>query len=81
MSPAGIGPDLRSAFVGEGAAWGSLILVRRAGRPEFSDADVELLAGASELFARAVRRGLVAEACESATVIADAPGSSSSTPR
>ena len=74
LTPAGLGPELRSAFVADGATWGALILVRRAGQPEFEDRDVELLANASALFARAVRRGLIAEACESTVAVADAPG-------
>jgi DNA-binding CsgD family transcriptional regulator len=74
LTPAGLGPEMRSAFVADGAAWGALILVRRAGRPEFEDRDTELLSHASALFARAVRRGLIAEACESATLHDDAPG-------
>jgi hypothetical protein len=48
--------------------------VRRAGQQEFEDAEVNLLAGASALFARAVRRGLVAEVCRSPVALADAPG-------
>jgi len=74
LTPAGIGSELRSAFVADGATWGALILVRRAGEPEFEPRDVELLAGASTLFARTVRRGLVAEACSSPASVADAPG-------
>ncbi|MDX6504746.1 MAG: hypothetical protein QOE29_1871 [Gaiellaceae bacterium] len=74
LTPAGLGPELRSAFVAEGTAWGALILVRRAGEPEFEERDVELLAAASSLFARAVRRGLIVEACESAVPLSDAPG-------
>jgi DNA-binding CsgD family transcriptional regulator len=74
LTPAGLGPELRSAFVADGATWGALILVRLAGRPEFEDADVELLSSASALFARAVRRGLIAEACLSAAALSDAPG-------
>jgi DNA-binding CsgD family transcriptional regulator len=74
LTPAGFGPELRSAFVAEGATWGALILVRRAGRPEFEERDVELFAGASALFARAVRRGLIAEASASISVAAEAPG-------
>jgi hypothetical protein len=62
LSPAGLGPELRSAFVADGAAWGALILVRRAGAADFDAREVELLAGASGVFARAIRRGLVAEA-------------------
>jgi hypothetical protein len=74
LTPAGLGPELRSAFVADGATWGALILVRRAGQPEFEHRDVELLASASSLFARAIRRGLVPEACESAAALPDAPG-------
>ena len=53
---------------------GALILVRRAGEPEFERRDVDLLDATSALFARAVRRGLVTEACEGAPAVADAPG-------
>lgn len=74
LSPAGLGPELRSAFVADGDTWGGLILVRRAGQPEFEPADVELLAAATGLFARAVRRGLVAEAIASPPAHGDAPG-------
>jgi DNA-binding CsgD family transcriptional regulator len=74
LAPAGVGPELRSAFVADGATWGALILVRRAGQPEFEDRDVDLLSNASKLFARAVRRGLIAEACHPGVVLPDAPG-------
>lgn len=74
LTPAGIGPELRSAFVADGATWGALILVRKAGRPDFEDADVELLSSASSLFARAVRRGLIAEASEADDAGPEAPG-------
>jgi DNA-binding CsgD family transcriptional regulator len=74
LTPAGLGPELRSAFVADGATWGALILVRRAGQPEFEDRDVDLLSDASALLARAVRRGLIAEGCESGIALPDAPG-------
>ena len=74
LTPVGIGPELRGVFVADGATWGSVILLRRAGQPEFDDDDVALLADASALFARAVRRGLVAEACEAASGLPEAPG-------
>ncbi len=74
LTPAGLGPELRSAFVADGATWGALILVRRAGQPEFEERDVELLGRASALLARAVRRGLIAEGCESGVSFPDAPG-------
>jgi DNA-binding CsgD family transcriptional regulator len=74
LSPAGLGPELRSAFVADGAAWGALILVRQAGKPAFEDREVELVARASAVFGRAVRRGLVAEACAGPSELAEAPG-------
>ena len=74
LAPGGFGPELRGAFVADGATWGALILVRRADQPEFERSDVDLLDAASALFARAVRRGLVVEACEAAPAVADAPG-------
>jgi DNA-binding CsgD family transcriptional regulator len=74
LTPAGLGPELRSAFVADGATWGALILVRDAGRPEFEDRHVDLLASTSTLFARAVRRGLVTEASSAPANLPDAPG-------
>ena len=73
LTPAGLGSELRSAFVADGATWGALILVRRAGQPEFDNREVDLLASASALFARAVRRGLISETGTSAAS-PDAPG-------
>jgi DNA-binding CsgD family transcriptional regulator len=74
LSKAGVGPELRSAFVADGTTWGALILVRQADRPEFGDDEVDLLAELSVLFARAVRRGLIAEASGTVTDVPDAPG-------
>jgi DNA-binding CsgD family transcriptional regulator len=74
LTRAGLGPELRSAFVADGATWGALILVRQAGAPEFQSHEVDVLARASALFARAVRRGLIAEACDSEPDPSGAPG-------
>jgi DNA-binding CsgD family transcriptional regulator len=74
LSPHGIGPELRSAFVADGATWGALIMVRRAGQHEFQTHEVDLLADASALFARAVRRGLIAEASAPEGEASEAPG-------
>lgn len=74
LTPAGLGPELRSAFVADGNTWGALILVRQAGRPDFDERNTELLSSASAIFARAVRRGLVIEACGAQTVLAHTPG-------
>jgi DNA-binding CsgD family transcriptional regulator len=74
LSRGGYGPELRTAFVADGSSWGSLIMIRWAGQPEFQEHEVDLLADASALFARAVRRGLVVEASESGEAPPDAPG-------
>jgi DNA-binding CsgD family transcriptional regulator len=74
LTRAGLGPELRSAFVADGATWGALILVRQAGQPEFQTPEVDLLADASALFARAVRRGLIAEASTPDGEAPEAPG-------
>jgi DNA-binding CsgD family transcriptional regulator len=74
LTPAGLGPELRGAFVADGATWGALILVRQAGAPEFTEDETQVVGEASGLFARAVRRGLVAEATASPADVADAPG-------
>jgi DNA-binding CsgD family transcriptional regulator len=74
LTPAGVGPELRSAFVVDATIWGALIIVRRAGQPEFTEHDVTLLSDASSLFARAVRRGLVTEASQTTSDLLDAPG-------
>jgi DNA-binding CsgD family transcriptional regulator len=74
IAPAGMGSELRGAFVADGAVWGALIMVRQAGKPEFEARDADLIADASEVFARAVRRGLVSEECEAPREQADAPG-------
>jgi DNA-binding CsgD family transcriptional regulator len=74
LTPAGVGPELRCAFVADGSTWGSVILVRRAGEPDFDSRDVDLLSQASPLFGRAVRRGLVAEASEGQDDFQQSPG-------
>jgi DNA-binding CsgD family transcriptional regulator len=74
LKAGGIGPELRGAFVADGATWGALIMIRRAGGPEFSRDEIDLLDHASALFARAIRRGLVTEASGTAVSPADAPG-------
>jgi hypothetical protein len=70
----GIGAELRGVFVADGATWGSVIMIRTAGGREFSRDEIDLLDRASALFARAVRRGLVAEATVAAAPAINAPG-------
>jgi DNA-binding CsgD family transcriptional regulator len=74
LAAGGIGPELRGAFVADGATWGAVIMIRMAGRREFSRDEIDLLDRASALFARAVRRALVTEASVAAAAPSDAPG-------
>lgn len=74
LSPQGIGPELRCSFVVDGLCWGSVILIRAAGEPDFTDAEVELLSRLSPVLARAVRRGLITEAAGHELAPANAPG-------
>ena len=74
LSRGGYGPELRSAFVADGSTWGALILIRFDGQREFQPHEVDLLSDASALFARAVRRGLIAEASAPEGDAPDAPG-------
>jgi DNA-binding CsgD family transcriptional regulator len=74
LSPRGIGAELRCSFVSDGLCWGSVILFRESGAPDFDDAQVELFSRLSPVFAQAVRRGLVSEAATNELVPANAPG-------
>lgn len=74
LAPGGVSAELRAAFVADGLPWGALILIRRGTAPDFDAGEVGLLAAASQLLARAVRRGLVAEACAAAGERPGAPG-------
>ena len=75
LTPAGLGPELRSAFVADGATWGALILVRRAGRARVRTTETSSCSrSASALFARAVRRGLSPRRASPPPHLPDAPG-------
>lgn len=59
MVPAGMGPELRAILRDRGRPWGALILFRENGAPDFTEAEVELVAALAPDIAAAVRRTLL----------------------
>ncbi|WP_142026608.1 helix-turn-helix transcriptional regulator [Blastococcus colisei] len=59
MLPAGMGPELRAVLRDRGRPWGALILFRESGAPDFTEAEVELVAAVAPDIAAAVRRTLL----------------------
>jgi DNA-binding CsgD family transcriptional regulator len=59
MVPAGMGPELRAVLRERGRPWGALILFREAGAPDFTEAEIELVAALAPDMAAAVRRTLL----------------------
>jgi DNA-binding CsgD family transcriptional regulator len=59
MVPAGMGPELRAALRDRGRPWGALVFFREAGAPDFSEAEIELVAALAPDIAAAVRRTLL----------------------
>lgn len=57
--PAGMGPELRAVLRDRGRMWGGLVFFREAGAPDFSEAEVELVAALAPDIAAAVRRTLL----------------------
>jgi DNA-binding CsgD family transcriptional regulator len=59
MVPAGMGPELRAVLRDRGRPWGALAFFRAARAPEFSEAEIELVAALAPDIAAAVRRTLL----------------------
>jgi DNA-binding CsgD family transcriptional regulator len=59
MLPAGMGPELRAALRDRGRMWGGLVFFRETGAPDFSEAEIELVAALAPDIAAAVRRTLL----------------------
>jgi DNA-binding CsgD family transcriptional regulator len=59
MVPSGMGPELRAVLRDRGRPWGALAFFRAAGAPEFSAAEIELVAALAPDIAAAVRRTLL----------------------
>jgi DNA-binding CsgD family transcriptional regulator len=59
LVPSGMGAELRAVLRDRGRPWGGLALFRAAGAPDFSQAEVELVAALAPDVAAAVRRTLL----------------------
>ena len=57
--PAGMGPELRAVLRHRGRPWGAVVLFRGAGAPDFTRAEVDLVAALAPDVAAAVRRTLL----------------------
>jgi DNA-binding CsgD family transcriptional regulator len=57
--PAGMGPELRAVLRDRGRPWGAFAFFREAGAPDFSEAEIELVAALAPDIAAAVRRTLL----------------------
>jgi DNA-binding CsgD family transcriptional regulator len=58
LAPNGLGAELRVSFVIRGACWGSLILVRESGRPDFDEEQAAFLSAASSRIAEGLRSSI-----------------------
>ena len=68
LAPRGLDAELRVSFVSRASCWGSLILVRERGRPDFPRGERELVTRLSPRIAEGLRRALLlAAARESAS--------------
>jgi DNA-binding CsgD family transcriptional regulator len=57
--PNGFGDELRAMFVGDTGVWGGIVLLREAGRADFTGADTRLLASLSQHLAEGMRRAVL----------------------
>jgi DNA-binding CsgD family transcriptional regulator len=57
--PAGTGPELRAVLRDRGRPWGAFCFFRELGAPDFSEAEIELVAALAPDIAAAVRRTLL----------------------
>jgi len=73
LLPNDLGPELRTSFVDAQGAWGGMAMYRKLGRPDFTAAEKDLLAGLSQPLAEGVRRAIVMAAAR-ATETDEGPG-------
>lgn len=64
LKPNGIDAELRTALVAGRSCWGGLILVRQAGRPDFSGEESEFLHRLSRPLAAGMRRAILVSAAQ-----------------
>jgi DNA-binding CsgD family transcriptional regulator len=57
--PHGWGDELRAVFVGDSGTWGGLVLLREAGRADFTRADMRLVSRLSQHLAEGLRRAML----------------------
>lgn len=66
LAPSGLGHELRLALRTGRSTWGAMVLMRSEDLPDFSPAEVRLVASLAGHVAASVRRGLVLSALETA---------------
>ena len=59
LEPFGFGPELRATFMVGGSCWASLVVLRHAGRPDFSRDEQQFVASIGPYLAHAVRSSLL----------------------
>jgi DNA-binding CsgD family transcriptional regulator len=59
MVPAGMGPELRAVLRDRSRMWGALVFFRENGAPDFTEAEIELVAALAPDIGAAVRRTLL----------------------
>jgi DNA-binding CsgD family transcriptional regulator len=64
LAPNGIDAELRAALVAGRSLWGGLILVRHAGRPDFTGEEAEFLARLTRPLAHGLRTAILASAAQ-----------------
>lgn len=58
LAPSGLGRELRAVLRERNVCWGGLVLLRETSAPDFTDAELRLVAEAGEEIARAIRHTL-----------------------
>lgn len=59
LAPSGLGRELRAVLRERTVVWGGLVLLRETSAPDFTDAELRLVAEAGEEIGRAIRRTLL----------------------
>ena len=60
--PNGLGDELRAVLGAESGTWGCIVLMRQEGRPDFTGADVRLVASVARLLGEGLRRAILLSA-------------------
>lgn len=73
-SPHGWGSELRGSFDASDLSWGSVMMLRERGRPDFTDAEAAFLGSLSRHIAHGLRTAVLGHAPVSSEAPADRPG-------